>query len=148
MKIRVRTILKVLATLFIVAVVAAVVLPSYGDYRHRAQLSEAIGLMGAAKTPLAEYFQDLKRWPNKLDEVASATSGIYTQSVVISKGAGEGGDIQVVATMRSSSDGVDSRVAGKTVQITSVDHGKTWLCRSANLPDKYLPTACRRESVP
>jgi len=41
--------------LAIVGIVAAVAIPSYGDYAHRAQASEAVSLLGGAKTPLARY---------------------------------------------------------------------------------------------
>ena len=44
--------------LAILGVIAAVAIPSYGDYIHRAQASETISLMAGAKAPLAEYFED------------------------------------------------------------------------------------------
>lgn len=127
--------------LAILGIIAAVAIPSYGDYIHRSQVSEAISLMGAAKSPLAEYFDAHKKWPGSLDKVTAATSGKFTQSVAITKGAGAAGEIELTATMRT--EGVDRRVRGQTARMLSSDGGKNWICRPGNMPIKNLPAACR-----
>ena len=127
--------------LLILGVIAAVAIPSYGDYIHRAQASEAILLMGGAKTPLTEYFESRKKWPAKLDEVTGDTSGKYTLAVSITKGAGGTGDIELTAMMRS--EGVDRRVRGQSVRMLSADGGKSWICKPGTMEPKNLPTACR-----
>jgi type IV pilus assembly protein PilA len=127
--------------LAILVVIAAIAIPSYGDYAHRSQVSEAISLMGAAKTPLAEYFVAHRKWPKSLDEVGSTTSGKFTQSVAITSGAGTTGEIELTATMRTES--VDRRVRGQTARMLSSDGGRTWSCKPGNMPNKNLPAACR-----
>ena len=127
--------------LAVLGVIAAVAIPQYGDYTHRAQASEAISLMGGAKTPLTEYFEDRKKWPRKLEEVAGSTSGKYTLSVAITKGAGGTGEIELTATMRS--EGVDRRVQGQTARMLSADGGKSWTCKPGTMPNKNLPASCR-----
>lgn len=131
----------VLALLAILGIIAVVAIPSYGDYIHRAQASEALSLMASMKTPLAEYFHDRKKWPDRLDAVAGSTSGKYTLSVAITKGAGGTGAIELTATMRSES--VDRRVRGQTVRMLSTDGGKSWLCRPGTMEPKNLPLDCR-----
>ncbi len=133
-----------LALLAILGVIAAVAIPSYGDYIHRSQVSEAISLMGGAKTPLAEYFEAHKKWPDRLEMVSAVTSGKFTLSVAITKGAGSTGEIELTATMRS--EGVDRRVRGQTARMLSSDGGKSWICRPGTMPDKNLPAACRGNS--
>jgi type IV pilus assembly protein PilA len=114
-------------------------------YVPRAEVSEAISLMGSAKTPVAEYFADKGKWPDNLKQVAENTSGRRTERVEITAGAGAAsGALVMTATMKAS--GVDSSVAGKTVQYRSEDGGKTWVCSrgAVNGVDiKYLPAACR-----
>jgi len=112
----------------------------YADYTHRAQTTEAILLMAVAKTPLAEYFLERKRWPNNLDKVSSS-SGKYTESVAITRGAGGTGEIELTATMRSER--VDRRVRGHTVRMLSADGGKNWTCKPGTMPAKNLPASCR-----
>jgi type IV pilus assembly protein PilA len=114
-------------------------------YVPRAQVSEAISLMGSARTPVAEYFADKGKWPDNLKLVAENTSGRNTERVEITAGAGAtSGALVMTATMKAS--GVNSAVAGKTVQYRSEDGGKTWICRRGavnGVEDKYLPAACR-----
>ena len=129
------------ALVAILGIIAAVAIPSYGDYAHRAQNSEAIALMTGAKTPLSEYFADHKKWPESLDKVVGTTSGKFTRSVEITKGAGGAGAIELTATMRTER--VDRRVAGMTVLMGSSDGGKTWTCKPGTMLEKHLPAACR-----
>jgi len=125
----------------IVAIVAAVLIPSYGDYTHRAQASEAVSLLSAAKTPLAEYFAEHKKWPPKL---LSETQGKYTQNVAISKGAGGTGELELTATMKT--EGVDRRVRGQSVLLTTKDGGMNWVCRPGTMEVKNLPSSCRPDT--
>ena len=39
----------------IIGILAAVAIPAYQDYIARAQVTEAINLMGGVKTPVAEF---------------------------------------------------------------------------------------------
>ena len=127
----------------LIGLAAAIALPMYGDYAHRAQASEAVMLLSGAKTPLAEYFADHRKWPESLDKVPAERSGKYTREVAISKGAGGTGEIELTATMRSN--GVSRRVAGKSVRLVSRDGGATWLCRPGTMESSNLPAACRPE---
>lgn len=127
------------AILALVGIVAAIAIPSYGDYTHRAQAAEAISLMGAAKTPLAEYFEDKKIWPKSLDEVAGSTRGKYTQSVAITKAAGT--EIELTATMKAED--VDRRVRGAKIRLFSKDGGRNWICRGEPDRQNILPSPCR-----
>ena len=129
-----------LALIAIVGLLVAVLLPSYGDYTHRAQAAEAVSLLAGAKTPLAEYFENRKHWPVRLDGV-SGNSGKYTLSVAITRGAGATGEIELTATMRSED--VDRRVAGHTVLMISADGGRSWTCKPGTMPAKNLPAGCR-----
>jgi type IV pilus assembly protein PilA len=129
------------ALLALAGIVAAVLIPSYGDYANRSQAAEAVSLLGGAKTPLAEYFSDHGKWPKSLEEVTKATSGKYTRSVVITKGAGGSAAIELAATMRTER--VDRRVAGHSILYSSGDGGKTWTCRPGTMPEKNLPGPCR-----
>lgn len=123
------------------ALAAAILIPSYGDYAHRSQMSEAVTLLNGAKTPMAEYFANHNRWPASLGEVAGALSGKYVQSAALTKGAGGTGEIEMTAVMKT--EGVDKRVAGLSVRLLSADGGKSWLCRPGTAPEKVLPAACR-----
>ncbi|MBI2751336.1 MAG: pilin [Burkholderiales bacterium] len=123
------------------ALVAAVLIPSYGNYADRSQVAEAISLLGGARTPLAEYYAGHKKWPQSLAGMIPEPGGKYVQSVAITKGAGIAGEIELSATLKT--EGVDRRVAGKSVRLLSADGGKSWTCRAGTVPEKTLPQSCR-----
>ena len=129
------------AIVILCALAAAVLIPSYGDYTHRSQMSEAVNLLSSAKTPLAEYFANHNKWPASLGEVVGALSGKHVQSAAITKGAGGTGELEMTAVMKT--EGVDRRVAGMSVRLLSPDGGKSWLCRPGTAPEKVLPGSCR-----
>lgn len=130
-----------LLLLAILGIIAAIAIPSYGDYVHRSQASEAVSLLGSTRTPLAEYFDAHRKWPERLDKFDTARSGKYTQSVAITQGAGGTGGIELTATMRS--EGVDRRVAGQTIHLVSSDGGKNWTCKPGTMLAKNLSASCR-----
>ena len=122
-------------------VLGVVVFASYGDYSHLAQNAEAVSLMSAAKAPLGDYFQRYEKWPDNLDDIVDTTNARFTKSIGISKGAGETGAIELTATMRT--EGVDRRVAGRTILMTSSDGGKTWTCKRGTMRQDDLPARCQ-----
>ena len=122
-------------------VIGLVVFPMYGDYAHRAQNAAAISLLTSARTDLAGYFQDHGKWPENLAGVVENTSGRFTKSIAITKGAGGSGEIELTATM--GTEGVDRRVRGKTILMSSSDGGKNWTCKPGTMPAEHLPVACR-----
>ncbi len=128
--------------LAIVGIGVAVGMASYGDYTHRSQNAEAGSLLISARTGLAVEFQEHAKWPENLDKVVNTTSGKYTESVRITKGAGGAGEIELTATMRT--EGVDRRVAGKTIRMVSSNGGKTWICKPGTMNAEYLPADCRK----
>jgi len=127
----------------VIAIAGTVAVNMYSDARvERAQLAEAILLMNTLKAPLTEYFSRRKKWPKKLEEVSARTSGQYTASVAITKGAGgSSGDIELTATMRT--EGIRSSIAGKVVRMVSSDGGNSWQCQAGSAPSGNLPVACR-----
>ena len=135
-----RGFLALLATILVIAVVA---ISSYGDFTHFAQNSEAITLMASAKAPLGEYFQQNEKWPEDLDKMVENTSGRFTKSVAITRGAGGAGEIELTATMRTED--VDRRVRGKTILMVSSDGGKTWTCKRGTMAEENLPASCRKK---
>ena len=136
------TLIELMIVVAIIGILAAVAIPAYQDYIARSQVSEAVSLMGAAKTPVAEYMSDKGSVPATTD-VLSTTSGKYTQSIGI--GSGDGTAITITATMKASQ--VNSAITSGTVAMISPDSAKTWNCTAVGTPSplgsKYLPGACR-----
>ena len=117
------------------------IFPAHDPSISRAQVREAVSLMDGMKTPLTAYFEEFKKWPDSLARPGVVTTGKYTQSVAISKGAGGTGEIELSATMKSED--LDPAIAGRTVRALSRDQGKSWTCIPGTLEPRYLPGNCR-----
>ena len=132
------TLIELMIVVAIIGILAAVAIPAYQDYIARAQMSEAVTLLGGAKTPVAEYISDKGTLP-ALTDVVSTTSGKYTSSINMT---GNATTITLTATMGTA---VNSNIQSGTVQMISTDGAKSWNCTagSGGISAKYLPSACR-----
>src|SRR5712664_879058 len=141
------TLIELMIVVAIIGVLAAVAIPAYQDYIARSQVSEAVSLLGAAKSPLAEYVGDKGNWPNTLSEIVAGTSGKYTEIVSgLDSGTlnGSASSYTVQATMKTQD--VNAAITGGTVQLNTVNAAKYWTCTRGTingLASKYLPGACR-----
>jgi type IV pilus assembly protein PilA len=131
------TLIELMIVVAIIGILAAVAIPAYQDYIARSQVAEAVSLLGAAKTPIAEYIADRGALPAITDAV-STTSGKYTGGIALT---GDVTSITLTGTMAAS--GVNSAVSGKTVLMTSPDSARTWACTVGTIAAKYVPGACR-----
>ena len=142
------TLIELMIVVAIIGILAAVAIPAYQDYIARAQVSEAVSMLGSGKTPLAEYFADKGTWPGAASSVMGNTTGKYLQSIGLNNASGQ--TVALSATMKST--GINANITSKGVALFTTDGGKTWTCTlnatyitAANgaLDPKYVPGACR-----
>ena len=135
------TLIELMIVVAIIGILAAVAIPAYQDYIARAQVSEAVSLLGAAKTPVAEYIADRASLPALTDAVTT-TSGKYTGGIALTAEA-TSTSITLQATMRTT--GVNTAITGGVVTMVSADGARSWNCTAGTggMSGKYLPGACR-----
>ena len=139
------TLIELMIVVAIIGILAAVAIPAYSDYTARSQVSEAMSLSSALKTPLAEYFADKGGWPAAATSIGATINGKYVATVSISS---SGNTVTVEALMKNAD--VNADIQGKTFAMVSEDGGKTWDCGNVgaadsdtDLENKFLPAACR-----
>jgi|SRR5688572_19849613 type IV pilus assembly protein PilA len=140
------TLIELMIVVAIIGILAAVAIPAYQDYIARAQVSEAVNLLGSAKSPFTEYYGDKGFWPPMAADVMGSTSGKYTAAieitgtpVTISPGA-----ITLMATMKPNE--VNSNITSATLLLETADSGKAWTCRVGGtnpIDSRYVPGSCR-----
>ena len=137
------TLIELMIVVAIIGILAAVAIPAYQDYIARAQVSEAVVLVGKGKSSLAEYFSDRGVWPDDASEVLVNQSGKYTSTTTLGAGAGQTtASITVTAHIKSAN--VNTSITGGMLKLATSDGGKTWNCTTgANLFARYVPAACR-----
>lgn len=130
-----------LLTAALITILYVLLRPMYADYGDRAAVAEAMSLMSGIKDGFTEHFQNRGAWPASTSEVHFRTSGPFTRSIEIARGGGKSPEITLAATLRTQ--GVDHRVAGKTMLLHTRDGGKTWVCGAGSVPERTLPLWCR-----
>lgn len=135
------TLIELMIVVAIIAILAAVALPTYSNYTARTQLSEAFVLANGQKGAVAEYYADKGLLPSNNSTAGIAPNpediqGKYVKSVEIKDG-------EITATLKDS--GISSFIKKTTITLKpSINNGSiSWSC--ASTVDKlYLPSFCRQ----
>lgn len=139
------TLIELMIVVAIIGILAAVAIPAYQDYTTRAQVTEAVELLGGLKTPLTEYASDKGAWPTKIipppgttvgaTEIVGTLVGRYATITDTVTGTFPAGT--TTATMTSG------QANTKTVKFVTADGGTTWTCNTGTVDKKWMPLACR-----
>jgi len=143
------TLIELMITVAIVAILAATALPAYQNYTTRARLSEVVLALAACRTSITELYQSGGTPPGANNWGCEAVSSRYVGSLTTDN------DGVVTATIA----GISATVNGKTVTMipmatlgapadVTTDMGlglQAWTCGGAGTSvDKvYLPSSCR-----
>ena len=117
-------------------ILAAIALPAYQDYTHRAKVSEAIVAASSVRTGYTEFVAEHRAWPSaeNLTEL-SAAQAPGKHSIDIDA------EHNIEITLEGKGD-----IAGKTILLVPQVSDSTiagWTCTAGTMPAKYLPASCR-----
>ena len=135
------TLIELMIVVAIIGILAAVAIPMYLDYTVRAQVGEGINLSSGAKAAVTEYYQDQGAPPtsNAQAGVDDAIVGKYVASVSV----GAGGVITVTFGGDANANLIATGTLLMTPDFVTSPGSVQWVCGSAALPDKWLPSSCR-----
>ncbi len=131
------TLIELMIVVAIIGILASIAIPQFQSYTARSQVTEAINLLGALKTPMSEVCYDSGAFP-KLADIDVTLSGKYTDNIVKT---GAGDSATLTAQMKAA--GVNSKIAGKKIKLVGTNCGDVWVCSKDNIDNKYLPSSCR-----
>lgn len=139
------TLIELMIVVAIIGILAAIAIPSYRDYTARAQVSEAVNLTAAFKTPLAEVYQTQGSIPTgiKITSLGTTTSGKYVEKVVLKRDSDN--TVTFTATMRNATPAA-ADIRDKTLDLKTTDGGSNWTCgkgATKGLDTKHLPSGCK-----
>jgi len=149
------TLIELMIVVAIIGILAAIAIPQYQNYIARAQVTEPVSLLGAAKTPITEFVASNGTFPTTADlealgitdddagTIAKAESiaTITTTVDAITDGIVTG---TLVATLEST--GLNAAFTGQTVVLAYNSATGKWSCGTSVSSDDHqlLPGDCRR----
>jgi type IV pilus assembly protein PilA len=145
------TLIELMIVVAIIGILAAVAIPAYSDYLKRAQVTEAIGLMGGLKGPAEEFVGSNGKWPAAGD-LTMKTGG---KNTTLLEPVGGGTAFAVGAVLGFKIEMAKINFPGGWVGLqcdpiedptTKAMKGCGWKCGKAtgsNLSDGYLPSSCK-----
>lgn len=152
------TLIELMIVVAIIGILAAIAIPQYQNYIARAQISEPVSLLGAAKTPITEFVASNGAFPTTAqlenlgitdDEngaVAKAESilKIETDDVDATDGVITG---TLIATLEST--GLNAAFTSKTVVLAYNSATGKWACGTSVVADNHqlLPSDCRQDKA-
>ena len=133
------TLIELMIVVAIIGILAAIALPQYQDFTARAQVSEALNLMGGLKTPLSEWCSQTGGLTTALTtDLGANISGKYVDTITQNGTTATG---TITATMKST--GVNNNIKSKKINLVTTDCGATWTCSKGDIDNKYLPASCK-----
>ncbi len=136
------TLIELMIVIAIIGILSSIAMNAYQDYIGRAQVSEGLSLTGPMTVSIAEFYSMRGSYPTENQSVGLASPSSIVGSYVSSVDIYGRPYITEVTFGREANDGIN----GNTLQLSVItDSGGIvrWKCKSPNIEDRYLPTACR-----
>ena len=130
------TLIELMVVVAIIGILAAIAIPQYQGYITRAQVSEAVTLLGGLKTPVLDHYTIHEKFP-AVEELKVATSGKYVKDITRD---------DRVYTVEFKKEDVVEVLKGKKIQLSFADPYVpecSSTIKDKSVPKEFLPLSCQ-----
>lgn len=131
------TLVELMITVAVVAILSALAIPAFRDYVARTQLVEAVNTTTGLKTSVAEAYALLGDASACSIPGTATVTGRYVLTVIATNADADHCDL--VATMRP---GIAAKISGQTLTATYTPSTGEWRC-TTSAATEVKPAACR-----
>lgn len=139
------TLIELMITIAVVAILVAIAVPAYKDYTIRAKFAECINNAAVPKVSISEYRQTLGAWPPSLTQAGLTNAGISQYCSGLINYQATTGAFTIDANEAAIDPSLDP--LEPTMTPTDTPSGMTnWTCSRGSTAEKdvkYLPATCR-----
>ena len=152
------TLIELMIVVAIIGILAAIAIPQYQNYIARAQVTESVSLLGAAKTPITEFVASNGAFPTAAqladlgitDDALGAVAKADTIATITPVNPGLDATTGVVTgelTATLETTGLNAALAGKVVALAYNSDTGSWVCGTNVAAGDYqlLPQDCRQD---
>lgn len=130
------TLLELMITIAIIAIISGVAIPSVQQYTIKAQVQESIALADGAKPAVLEYYTNYGEFPADNEDAGyDGASGSYVSSVEVDAGT----------IISSFGNQANTALIGATITLIPIENVNgtiSWTC-SSTAQEKFLPSSCK-----
>lgn len=141
------TLIELMITVAILAILIALAIPAYSDYSIRSKVAECVNGAAVAKVGISEYRQSLGAWPPSLEDAGLNLSGIshYCTGFINYQPTSGAFTIDLNEAVINSTLAADALlpVLTPTEVTSSIINWKCSKGTTAAASLKYLPATCR-----
>jgi uncharacterized RDD family membrane protein YckC len=130
------------AIVAVIGILAAVAIPAHLDFQRRSHLASIYGAISSLKTPIADYVEQKKAWPESLEQLGvpdpAAQLGAKERAIVQEIRLGKEGEVTAAVKL------ADLSLSGQ-IRLTPRRSGNEfeWTCTASKEIWKYITATCR-----
>lgn len=143
------TLIEIMITLAILAIISIIAVPGYKDYVVRTQVTEALSIMEGLKIILLDYYHEHGECPGAIEGTAAGRTpqsfeGKYVEQAQMY--ITPSGVCEIKIHFKGPAH-VANEIAWRRFAIDMIDNGSVvkWQCpgEEMDFPDEFLPKTCR-----